>query len=97
MVLGLPIADLAFVLARTLRRGVSLFKGDDTHLTSQVIESGSRQASYRLFLWSLTALAGAAGLFVQTRGKALLFFLLCAVTAGLSAWADAKSKTKALL
>jgi UDP-GlcNAc:undecaprenyl-phosphate GlcNAc-1-phosphate transferase len=97
MVLGLPIADLAFVLAGRIHRGVSPFKGDDTHLHHKLLKAGLDKRHIVYLLWSLTALAGAAGLFVQTRGKALLFFLLCAVTAGLSAWADAKSKTKALL
>lgn len=97
MVLGLPIADLAFVLAGRIRRGVSPFKGDDTHLHHKLLKAGLDKRHIVYLLWSMTALAGAAGLFVQTRGKALLFFLLCAVTAGLSAWADAKQKTKAKL
>lgn len=94
MVLGLPIADLSFVLIGRLRRGASLFKGDDTHLHHKLLKAGLDKRHIVYLLWSLTALAGAAGLFVQTRGKALLFFLLCAVTAGLSAWADAKYKSK---
>ncbi len=94
MVLGLPIADLSFVLIGRLRRGASLFKGDDTHLHHKLLKAGLDKRHIVYLLWSLTALAGAAGLFVQTRGKALLFFLLCAVTAGLSAWADAKHKSK---
>lgn len=94
MVLGLPIADLFFVLFGRLRRGVSLFKGDDSHLHHKLIKAGLDKRHAVYLLWSLTALAGAAGLFVQTRGKALLFIFLCAVTAGLSAWADASYKQR---
>ena len=64
------------------------------HLHHKLLKAGLDKRHIVYLLWSLTALAGAAGLFMQTRGKVLLFVLICSVTAGLGAWADAKQKQK---
>ncbi|MFO0765004.1 MAG: MraY family glycosyltransferase [Patescibacteria group bacterium] len=74
MVLGLPIVDLAFVLVGRVRRGVSPFKGDDTHLHHKLLKAGLDKRHVVYLLWSLTALVGAAGLFVQTREKSCYLF-----------------------
>lgn len=94
MVLSLPMIDLVLVAFGRLRRGVSPFKGDDTHLHHKLLKAGFDKPFIVFMLWSLTATFGAAGLFVQTRGKVLLLLLLCAITAGLSYWSGHRAQQK---
>ena len=84
MALGLPLADASLVVFGRLMRGVSPFRGDDTHLHFKLLKAGLSQRTVVLLLWIIALLFGVLALGAQTRGKILLLTGLVGVTVILS-------------
>ncbi|MFZ6015237.1 MAG: glycosyltransferase family 4 protein [Patescibacteria group bacterium] len=87
-VLAIPIADVAFVVLRRMREHRPWFKGDSTHLHFRLLAAGlSHRRTVHLF-WLISASAGFAALFLQTRGKMFLVLILIMLTLMISWLAD---------
>ncbi len=79
-VLAIPLADAVFVVVGRVRRGVSPWKGDDTHLHFRLLRIGLPQQTVVLLLWSVSLAAGVLALTLQTRGKIFLMASLVAIS-----------------
>ncbi len=84
-VLAIPLADAACVLIGRIYRGVSPWKGDDTHLHFRLLRAGLPHRTVVLLLWGISFAAGVAALSLQTRGKIFLLASLIILTF-LSSW-----------
>lgn len=87
MALGVALVDVALVILGRIHRHVPITQGDRTHLHHRLLDAGFSQRQAVGILWSIGLLFGVGALLVQTRGKIFLFFLLIAVTIGLSIYA----------
>jgi UDP-GlcNAc:undecaprenyl-phosphate/decaprenyl-phosphate GlcNAc-1-phosphate transferase len=81
MVLGLPILDVAYVIASRLSRGRSPLRGGDAaHLPHRLLAMGLSQRQVALILYALCLLFGALALLL-TRVEKLYGFVLLGVVA----------------
>ena len=92
--LGVPLVDIAIVVIGRLIRGVSPFKGDNTHLHFRLLQAGlSRRNAVRL-IWGIAGAFGLAALTLQTQGKMFLFAGLVACILTISTVAYQRSRKK---
>jgi UDP-GlcNAc:undecaprenyl-phosphate GlcNAc-1-phosphate transferase len=94
MAIGLPLADISFVVLGRLLRGVSPFRGDDTHLHYKLLKAGLSQRTVVFILWGVALLFGLAALGLQTRGKILLLIALIGLTTVLSLFTGVMRKAR---
>ena len=83
MAVGLPLADILFVMANRVRQGRSPFKGDRSHLHFRLMDLGLSQRQAVYLLWTISLLFGLVALGFQTRGKVVLLVGLIIVTLAL--------------
>lgn len=89
LVLGIPILDALWVIARRIVAGQSPFKADRKHLHHRLVDLGLTQQQTVLLYWSLSAAFGLAALLTRTAGKtrAALWLLGIMVVIGVtSVW-----------
>jgi UDP-GlcNAc:undecaprenyl-phosphate GlcNAc-1-phosphate transferase len=82
LVLGIPILDTAWVIFRRIvieKR--SPFIGDRKHLHFRMLDVGLSQRQTVFILWTVSALFGVAGLFLQTQQKTIALLMVVAVMA----------------
>ncbi|MBD3281182.1 hypothetical protein GF391_00360 [Candidatus Uhrbacteria bacterium] len=87
-VLAIPIADIAFVVLRRMLNNRPWFKGDSSHLHFRLLAAGLPHRRAVHLFWLISASAGSAALFLQTRGKLFLVFVLVILTLLISWIAD---------
>lgn len=92
MALGIPLADIVFVMLRRIRRGRSPFRGDTSHLHFRLLAAGLTPPKAVAVMWGLSLLFGILAFGLQTRGKILLLFVLCVIVLGLSAVLGARTR-----
>jgi len=74
LIMGIPILDLIWVIARRIKEGKSPFKTSDRkHLHHRLIDAGLSHRNAVLVYYCLTLIFGGTALFLQSTGK---FFLL---------------------
>ena len=79
LVLGIPILDAAWVIARRLVSRASPFVGDKQHLHFRLLDIGLSQRQAVLFLYFLAAVFGGIAVFLQSRGKLIALGALFSV------------------
>ncbi len=94
VVLGIPIADVFFVALRRILQHKSPFSGDKSHLHFRLLDAGLPHSRTVLILWLVSAVAGTAALFLQTRGKMFLILLLAILTLLVSWFADKRIRER---
>lgn len=94
MAIGIPLADAIFVVLGRCLRGVSPFKGDDTHLHFKLLRLGLSQRQVVGLYWGLALGAGILAFGFQTRGKFLLILGLLIGTAILSWFAGFRTRAR---
>jgi UDP-GlcNAc:undecaprenyl-phosphate/decaprenyl-phosphate GlcNAc-1-phosphate transferase len=62
LILGVPLADMAWVVLLRWRRGQPFYVGDTNHLSHQLVRGGLTKARAVLMLWLAGALLGALSL-----------------------------------
>jgi UDP-GlcNAc:undecaprenyl-phosphate GlcNAc-1-phosphate transferase len=87
-VLAIPLADITFVVLRRIKNGKPFFKGDSSHLHFRLLAAGFPHKRAVHLFWLISASAGFAALFLQTRGKLFLVFILIILTLLISWMAD---------
>ncbi len=87
-VLAIPIADIGFVVLRRILNHKPWFKGDSSHLHFRLLAAGLPHRRTVWLFWLVSASAGFAALFLQTRGKLFLVFVLAIFTLLVSWMAD---------
>ncbi|MDB4940044.1 MAG: hypothetical protein JWO40_469 [Candidatus Doudnabacteria bacterium] len=83
LVMGIPIMDVAWVIARRLWFGVSPFKADRKHLHFRLLDLGFSQKQTVLILYFIAMFFGGMAIFLQSLGKLIsmvvLLFVMIAI------------------
>jgi UDP-GlcNAc:undecaprenyl-phosphate/decaprenyl-phosphate GlcNAc-1-phosphate transferase len=82
LVMGVPLADGAFTIARRLASGHSPFWHDRKHLHHLLLEHGMTQRQIALFYWVISAIFGSLALILSSRGKAFAIVMLVIIVGG---------------
>ncbi len=86
LVMGIPILDVAWVIARRIWYGSSPFKADRKHLHFRLLDLGFSQKQTVLTLYGIAAVFGAVAIFMQSMGKLvsliILFVLMITIALG---------------
>jgi len=86
LVMGIPILDVAWVIARRLWYGSSPFKADRKHLHFRLLDLGFSQKQTVLTLYGIAAVFGAVAISMQSMGKLvsllILFVLMISIALG---------------
>ncbi len=80
MALGVPLADIVFVMLGRIWRGQHPFHGDRTHLHFRLLQLGLTQRQAVAMLWMISITFGIGAFALQTRGKILLLLALGCLT-----------------
>lgn len=76
LVLGFPIIDGLWVVARRVARHESPFKPDKTHLHHRLLSIGLSVRGVVIFLWMISLIFGMLGIISTTYGKMISIILL---------------------
>ncbi len=79
LVMGIPILDVAWVIARRIWYGTSPFKADRKHLHFRLLDIGFSQRQTVLILYFIAAAFGAVTLFLQSLGKLIALLILLGI------------------
>lgn len=87
LIMGFPILDAVWVVARRIKNKKSPFQGDKLHLHYQLLGLGWSQKKTVLFIYLICLFFGISALAFQTVGKvlalAILFILMAVIVFGL--------------
>ncbi len=76
LVMGIPILDVAWVIAQRLLSGKSPFRGDRLHIHFKLLDLGFTQKQTALILYGLSAVFGFTAVFLQSMGKLVALGIL---------------------
>jgi len=79
LIMGIPILDVAWVIARRIFNHKTVSLADRKHLHFRLLDIGLSQKQAVIFMYVLTALFGSAALFLQTFGKLIALIILVIV------------------
>lgn len=83
LVMGVPMADGAFTIARRILTGHSPFWHDKKHLHHLLMNLGFGQRRIALFYWVISAILGALSLVLSSKGKLFAIIMLVIVAGGI--------------
>ena len=87
LIMGFPILDAVWVIARRIKNKKSPFRGDKSHFHYRLLKLGWTQKKVVLFIYSICLLFGLSAFVFQSVGKVLvlisLFILMAVVVFGL--------------
>lgn len=88
LVLGVPLLDLVWVLARRAfwEKKNPFTHGDRKHLHHRLLDSGLSQRATALFFYATTAIFGFVGVFLQSMGKLVALVVLCVCMLFFAVW-----------
>jgi len=79
LIMGIPILDVVWVIARRIFSRKTISLADRKHLHFRLLDIGLSQRQAVIFMYILTALFGSAALFLQTYGKLVALIILAIV------------------
>ncbi len=79
LVMGIPIMDVAWVIARRVWYGGSPFKADRKHLHFRLLDVGFSQKQTVLILYGIALAFGGVAIFLQSLGKLIALIILILV------------------
>ncbi len=83
LVMGIPILDVAWVIAQRIWSGRSPFIGDRLHLHFKLLDLGFSQKQTALILYAISAVFGFTAVFLQSMGKLVALIILFGLMATL--------------
>ncbi len=86
LVLGVPLIDAFYTLARRIIQGKSPVWADRGHLHHKLLDLGWGKRRIALFYWLLSAILGAVALGLNSQQKLFVFILLAVAVGGLILW-----------
>jgi UDP-GlcNAc:undecaprenyl-phosphate GlcNAc-1-phosphate transferase len=86
LVMGIPILDVAWVIAQRLYRRKSPFVGDRLHIHFRLMDLGFTQKQTVLILYAISAVFGFTAVFLQSMGKLVALGVMFALMAFLIAF-----------
>ena len=82
LVMGVPMMDGIFTVARRLLTGRSIFWHDKKHLHHLLLSLGFSQRSIALFYWLFSAILGSLALVLTSKGKLFAIIMLIIIVGG---------------
>ena len=82
LVMGVPIIDALFTIARRVLSGKSPFWHDKKHLHHLLLRLGYSQRQIALFYWSISGIVGTIALTLQSKSKAFALLVLLVIVGG---------------
>ncbi len=82
LVMGVPMTDGMFTIARRLLSGKSPFWHDKKHLHHLLLNLGLGQRRIALFYWSVSAILGTLSLVLSSKGKLFAIIMLIILVGG---------------
>lgn len=82
LVMGVPMADGIFTIARRIISGRSPFWHDKKHLHHLLLQLGFGQRTIALFYWSISAILGLISLTLSSQGKLFAIIMLFVIVGG---------------
>ena len=82
LVMGVPMTDGAFTIARRILTGHSPFWHDKKHLHHLLLDLGFGQRRIALFYWTVSAILGALSLVLSSKGKLFAIIMLVIIAGG---------------
>jgi UDP-GlcNAc:undecaprenyl-phosphate GlcNAc-1-phosphate transferase len=82
LVMGVPMTDGAFTIARRILSGKSPFWHDKKHLHHLLLDLGFGQRRIALFYWTISAILGALSLVLSSKGKLFAIIMLVILVGG---------------
>ncbi len=86
IVLGVPIVDAIYTIARRLAAGKSPVWGDRGHLHHRLLDAGWSKPKTAFFYWLSTAVLGSLALGLNSAGKFYTISILFLIIGGLLLW-----------
>ena len=90
LVMGLPVLDIAWVIFRRLKKGHSIWQGDNEHLHFRLLRSGFGQRQTVLFMSLISLCFGIIALLFSTKAKISALLILLFLMFLLSTWLNWK-------
>ncbi|OGK31444.1 hypothetical protein A3B02_01255 [Candidatus Roizmanbacteria bacterium RIFCSPLOWO2_01_FULL_42_14] len=81
LVLGMPLVDALYTIARRVIEGKSPLKGDDKHFHHRLLNIGWGRRRIAVFYWTVSLVFGIAALFFEQEQKFLAFLVVCVMLA----------------
>lgn len=82
LVMGIPMMDGIFTVARRLLTGRSIFWHDKKHLHHLLLSLGFSQRGIALFYWLFSAILGSLALVLTSKGKLFAIIMLIIIVGG---------------
>lgn len=82
LVMGIPMMDGIFTVARRLLTGQSIFWHDKKHLHHLLLSLGFPQRAIALFYWLFSAILGSLALVLTSKGKLFAIIMLIIIVGG---------------
>jgi len=76
LIMGVPVLDVAWVIIRRIRQGLSPIKADSRHLHFRLLDIGLTHRGAVMFLYLISAAFGLASLFLPSVGKIIALGVL---------------------
>ena len=92
LIMGFPILDSVWVIARRIKNKKSPFQGDKLHFHYQLLKLGWTQKKAVLFVYLICLMFGISTLVFQSIGKVLAMAVLFVSIAGIIFWLEPKNK-----
>ncbi|MFA6528057.1 MAG: MraY family glycosyltransferase [Candidatus Gracilibacteria bacterium] len=86
LVMGLPLIDFAWVIARRVIEGKSPFRGDLRHFHHRLVAAGISERKSLFVIYAVCAAFGATALFLGTAQKLVAVVVLGVMVAGVGVW-----------
>ncbi len=80
LVMGIPIVDAIFTIARRIAAKHSPFRHDNKHLHHILLKLGYSQRQIALFYWSISAILGMVALTVESKSKVFAIIMLTVIS-----------------
>ncbi|PIR98938.1 hypothetical protein COT87_02145 [Candidatus Collierbacteria bacterium CG10_big_fil_rev_8_21_14_0_10_44_9] len=86
IVLGVPLMDVIYVIARRIAAGKSPVWGDTNHLHHSLLKIGWSKRKVATFYWLVTAVLGAIALQLNSQMKVYTILLIGVIVGGVLLW-----------
>lgn len=86
LIMGLPLLDFAWVIGRRFFQGGSIFRGDLSHFHHRLLRAGFTPRETLAVIYVICVLFGGIALFLTSKQKLFVFFLLIVVMIVLGRW-----------
>ncbi|MEA1937226.1 MAG: MraY family glycosyltransferase [Patescibacteria group bacterium] len=94
LIMGFPILDAVWVIARRIKNKKSPFRGDKLHLHYRLLDLGWSQKKVVLFIYFICLIFGVSALAFQTAGKVLALAVLFILMAVVVFWLELRGEKK---